>query len=315
MGMGSISIHASREGSDRLAFPTVLVTFYFNPRFPRGKRHKKKRKSAGRKNFNPRFPRGKRQRRNRRPSGGGAISIHASREGSDFVHAFIDPVLIQFQSTLPAREATLFLVEPSGPLEISIHASREGSDIIRMKKDITDEISIHASREGSDHRPHEEEKRMAISIHASREGSDQFKTPQIPIPFSISIHASREGSDFLKKVPAITALNFNPRFPRGKRPTGSRFHQRSEGISIHASREGSDSAIKAAPIYRTWHHGFREPEFSGSFHRRFPYFFPLGTGGSRLPNVRHIEASHFFYYTISNGCRLLFPCLYILKVP
>ena len=33
-----ISIHASRGGSDVPAFPPCLVTYDFNPRFPRGKR-------------------------------------------------------------------------------------------------------------------------------------------------------------------------------------------------------------------------------------------------------------------------------------
>ena len=109
--------------------------------------------------------------------------------------------------------------------------------------------------------------------------------------------------------------HFNPRFPRGKRRGTGGVQTGKRQISIHASREGSDSAIKAAPIYRIWHHGFREPGFSGSFHQRFPCFFPLGTGGSHLPNVRHIAASHFFYYTISNGCPSSISCLYISKSP
>ena len=176
----------------------------------------------------------------------------------------------------------------------------------------------------------------------------------------ISIHAFRGGSDHIFPIVPLVVMNFNPRFPWGKRPLSTMYqrfpgifqstlsvgeatcggpsgrcfmdisihafrggsdHRKisiyvaSELISIHAFRGGSDCAVNPAPIYRTWHHGFREPGFSGFFHRRFPCFFPLGTGGSHLPNVRHIAASHFFYYTISNGCRLLFPCLYILKVP
>ena len=56
-----------------------------------------------------------------------------------------------FQSTLPAREATELFLLIGAESVISIHASREGSD--RHDNDIDDNftaISIHASREGSD---------------------------------------------------------------------------------------------------------------------------------------------------------------------
>ena len=145
--------------------------------------------------FNPRFPRGK------RPSAGLLQSMPRG-----------------FQSTLPAREATLTLMGLPDDRRISIHASREGSDFItRPSKGCTFDfnprfprgkrllispfipliliISIHASREGSDHR------------HRCRSHHGR-----------ISIHASREGSDRLHKR-AYSALDyFNPRFPRGKRP-------------------------------------------------------------------------------------------------
>ena len=56
------------------------------------------------------------------------ISIHASREGSDY----------EFNKYIPAHT------------EISIHASREGSDDGPFTGTWYDDISIHASREGSD---------------------------------------------------------------------------------------------------------------------------------------------------------------------
>ena len=59
---------------------------------------------------------------------------------------------------------------------------------------------------------------LIISIHASREGSDVIVAKTSDEAMNISIHASREGSDL---TPASfrfsTMLNFNPRFPRGKR--------------------------------------------------------------------------------------------------
>ena len=101
-------------------------------------------------NFNPRSPRGERrggtERRTheqisihapREGSDGGnqraalysmGISIHAPREGSDR-HLFRTArTRKKFQSTLPARGATIIISELIKAVRISIHAPREGSD-------------------------------------------------------------------------------------------------------------------------------------------------------------------------------------------
>ena len=80
-----ISIHASREGSDHVHLGTGGDFFNFNPRFPRGKRLP----------FSGIYV------------DGSSISIHASREGSDLrlPRQRLHPR--GFQSTLPAREATV----------------------------------------------------------------------------------------------------------------------------------------------------------------------------------------------------------------
>ena len=102
------------------------------------------------------------------------ISIHAPRTGSDFIRldsvastdefqstlpargATIqsDARLFQhliFQSTLPARGATAEYLSTIAHRSISIHAPRTGSDAQQfLGKYITDEISIHAPRTGSD---------------------------------------------------------------------------------------------------------------------------------------------------------------------
>ena len=81
---------------------------------------------------------------------------------------------------------------------------------------------------------------LYISIHASRGGSDKISwtacqslgdfNPRFPRgkrPGSILYHSSRQ--------------DFNPRFPRGKRPfTHSIYAESQREISIHASRGGSD---------------------------------------------------------------------------
>ena len=81
------------------------------------------------------------------------ISIHAPREGSDDNLAFHNIMAIKFQSTLPARGATLGLSLWQKEEKISIHAPREGSDgdttYMMMRGN---DISIHAPREGSDRR-------------------------------------------------------------------------------------------------------------------------------------------------------------------
>ena len=60
--------------------------------------------------------------------GSQVISIHASREGSDVALIIHSHILLKFQSTLPAREATKELANYLTQVAISIHASREGSD-------------------------------------------------------------------------------------------------------------------------------------------------------------------------------------------
>ena len=78
------------------------------------------------------------------------ISIHASREGCDWLvfHAVLRCVL--FLSTHPVRDATQKYWAEYDVEQISIHASREGCDFMDAMLDALFEISIHASREGCD---------------------------------------------------------------------------------------------------------------------------------------------------------------------
>ena len=125
-----ISIHAPREGGDRCAAW---------------------RRSPASSDFNPRPPRGGRL-------GGGRqagdvqhqISIHAPREGGDLVVAALLAGQLIFQSTPPARGATIsqYDVLPYG--HISIHAPREGGDSVPSASPSQRTISIHAPREGGD---------------------------------------------------------------------------------------------------------------------------------------------------------------------
>ena len=123
-----ISIHAPREGGDDWIVEEIKKLQNFNPRPPRGGRHKPLT------DINRRLP----------------ISIHAPREGGD--------------SNANLMGNPIFLISIHAPREggdsvsycagyrhcISIHAPREGGDACSAKRFNADMISIHAPREGGD---------------------------------------------------------------------------------------------------------------------------------------------------------------------
>ena len=127
-------------------------------------------------NFNPRSPRGERQ-----------------------LGVTVSGVSKQFQSTLPARGATISALTPHLRAEISIHAPREGSDTVRGTQPLershfnprSPRGERHAvDKNGTEHymdfnprSPRGERhsgtgtdiKNAEISIHAPREGSDRWE--------------------------------------------------------------------------------------------------------------------------------------------
>ena len=103
-----ISIHAPREGCDRKAFKSISKAKHFNPRTPRGVRQGPSgRCSRDSDNFNPRTPRGVRPRPPPSLCHSQSISIHAPREGCDVSFMSINSSSGAFQSTHPARGATV----------------------------------------------------------------------------------------------------------------------------------------------------------------------------------------------------------------
>ena len=145
------------------------------------------------------------------------ISIHAPRTGSDAMFLLLTGNLLKFQSTLPARGATIHPMQLDARPHISIHAPRTGSDLARTACTRHQYISIHAPRTGSDRHmfpsiaaicdfnprsPHGERLYgylgtipVYISIHAPRTGSDRRRAKIIAVILPISIHAPRTGSD------------------------------------------------------------------------------------------------------------------------
>ena len=178
-----------------------------------------------------------------------SISIHAPRTGSDGWPPPRTAGTPLFQSTLPARGATM----PSPFwllfLPISIHAPRTGSD-----------ASTGSRRSG----------KSSISIHAPRTGSDAMRG-LLTIVEGISIHAPRTGSDEPGRNRRHAGRYFNPRSPHGERlllelhtnmtpcyfnprsPHGERLQELGRVraalvISIHAPRTGSDITARALAL-------------------------------------------------------------------
>ena len=169
------------------------------------------------------------------------ISIHAPRTGSDV--RLLDFVIhiCKFQSTLPARGATLVAGYKSGDHIISIHAPRTGSDRRRLRSSTTrphfnprsphgerptrmvryccaELISIHAPRTGSDCKSRSKRlsKRTFQSTLPARGATDPLTNVAISCG-SISIHAPRTGSDRNTSHTISTQEHFNPRSPHGER--------------------------------------------------------------------------------------------------
>ena len=79
------------------------------------------------------------------------ISIHAPREGGDPAMAITEAMEQAFQSTPPARGATVQHSSNADGRPISIHAPREGGDLLSSAVvAAVNCISIHAPREGGD---------------------------------------------------------------------------------------------------------------------------------------------------------------------
>ena len=169
---------------------------YFNPRSPRGERHRRDICRRGTEiHFNPRSPRGERH---------GVLNWFQQLPG--------------FQSTLPSRGATC----RSRPKRIiytiiSIHAPLAGSDRNPSRDCLRNSISIHAPLAGSDGAAAYPDDRTAISIHAPLAGSDHEpqRTQIVYCEFQSTL-PSRGATDQRAGGRKKTD-HFNPRSPRGER--------------------------------------------------------------------------------------------------
>ena len=123
------------------------------------------------------------------------ISIHAPREGSDEEELRQYLIDALFQSTLPARGATLCgtecLIKAVNFNPRSPRGERHGLGCLG---DSNGEFQSTLPARGATEDVRGDPSFSFISIHAPREGSDQLR-PITGIMGGISIHAPREGSD------------------------------------------------------------------------------------------------------------------------
>ncbi len=82
--------------------------------------------------------------------------------------------LSMFQSTPPARGATIRIIISVLDLRVSIHAPRAGGDNSPTMRLQQLWVSIHAPRAGGDHWPCSPRSPGPVSIHAPRAGGDLF---------------------------------------------------------------------------------------------------------------------------------------------
>ena len=168
-----------------------------------------------------------------------------------------------FQSTLPAGEATANVLRCWQAVGISIHASRGGSDFVFLLHLVLHLPFQSTLPAGEATIPQLELTDAAVGFQSTLPAGEATSTVEIFLwRYLISIHASRGGSDILSVFPGGIPGNFNPRFPRGKRPRtlSHPLHDvefqstlpageativappmpEKVSISIHASRGGSD---------------------------------------------------------------------------
>ena len=158
-----------------------------------------------------------------------------------------------FQSTLPAKGATLFPERRCKSFGVSIHAPREGSDIRVVSNPMLAPCFNPRS-------PRRERHRLAaasaylhhVSIHAPREGSDLLFDNKTPDTHKVSIHAPREGSDLIfATATKYRNQSFNPRSPRRERQEKMIDVAQLTHVSIHAPREGSDQSCSSTRQIRS----------------------------------------------------------------
>ena len=169
--------------------------------------------------FNPRPPRGGRPGRQNHTTRKDDISIHALREEGDQHRLRCRRRTAAFQSTPSVGKATGQAQDPGTRQAISIRN-------LHMEGDYRQADCLRRGIHDFNPRPPRGERLLGlvglvgascISIHALREEGDVVKASQCADPPDISIHALREEGDQCGLPAPGSAVDFNPRPPRGGR--------------------------------------------------------------------------------------------------
>ena len=173
----------------------------------------------------------------------GRISIHASREGSDGSQHIISIDLSDFNPRFPrGKRPSLKCKLIIGNEFQSTLPAREATGTRRMGRIMTQHFNPRFPRgkrppagrnlcELSGFQSTLPAREATFQINQSQ-GHDHYFNPRFPRG------KRRHGS----AINVSRFIDFNPRFPRGKRRIRVLFWVKPAEISIHASREGSDSA-------------------------------------------------------------------------
>ena len=149
------------------------------------------------------------------------ISIHAPREGSDGVGlSLIVGNILTFQSTLPARGATPRTAPSSWAGDFNPRSPRGERPISPPCKAARDNFNPRSPR--GERRIRRGNAKMGFEFQSTlpaRGATGQAAHRRLLR--GISIHAPREGSDCSRPPASRRSWNFNPRSPRGERPTSS----------------------------------------------------------------------------------------------
>ena len=200
--------------------------------------------------FNPRTPRGVRRLQRFVITAVEGISIHAPREGCDRPGHPAQRLQQHFNPRTPRG------VRPHQPrLPVQFHSTFQ---------------STHPARGATFFALCTRSAQRFQSTHPARgaTGASAVKPPRQ----EISIHAPREGCDSSPGRATVPPTDFNPRTPRGVRPTPvPAWMQTTVSISIHAPREGCDG----------WSCGHKHP-IAVNFNPRTPRGVRLSSGNPSI---------------------------------
>ena len=157
------------------------------------------------------------------------------------IQQLIDLVTQLFQSTRPARGATLGNSPKNLDRRVSIHAPRTGRDASWLTSLVCllrfNPRAPHGARRDGLARL---QRTCRVSIHAPRTGRDMrmrlFDRQQLGFQ---STRPAR-GATSKNNIPRLVAHSFNPRAPHGARRLDHPHRRHEDAVSIHAPRTGRD---------------------------------------------------------------------------